>query len=623
MMEGFSLVSGFLAGIKPIPRLTVDQWADKYRYLAPTSSAEPGQYRTDRTPYLREIMAKLSDSDPCQEVVFIKGAQVGATEAGFNWLGYIVDIAPGPTLIVAPTDAMSKRNSKMRLDPMIEATPRLREKIKPARSRDSGNTTMQKDFPGGTVVLTGANSAVGLRSMPVAKLFLDEVDGYPLDLDGEGSPIDLAKARTRTFARRKIFIVSTPTIEGRSAIDAAWQNTDQRRFFMPCPECTHMQHLKFENLKWTQGHPEDAAYACEECGSLIEERHKGWMLARGEWRPTNPMNASHMKAGYHINSLYSPYGWYSWAEAAKDWEDAEKDVSKQKTFINTVLGETYKEEGEAPPWENLFNRREAYAVGKPPKDVRFLTAGVDVQKDRVEVEIVGWCKGKRSYSVEYLVLPGDTSGSQVWDDLGALLSKVWIREDGAALPIRLMGVDTGYNTQHVYGFCRKYDHTRVIPMKGQDTLQIPVTPPRSVDYAVNGKKVGKVRVWNIGVSVVKSELYGWLRQEKAEDGTAPNGYCHFPEYDTVYFKGLTAEKLQMKIDNKGFRKYEWIKEFDRNEPLDCRVYARAAAAIVGIDRYEDSETFWQNVSGKAPDAQPTQAKPKQVAGRREGRTGFW
>jgi phage terminase large subunit GpA-like protein len=617
-METLQLAKGFFDGMKPIPRLTVDQWADKYRYLAPTSSAEPGLYRTDRTPYLREIMAKLSDSDPCQEVVFIKGAQVGATEAGFNWLGYIVDIAPGPTLIVAPTDAMSKRNSKMRLDPMIEATPRLREKIKPARSRDSGNTTMQKDFPGGTVVLTGANSAVGLRSMPVAKLFLDEVDGYPIDLDGEGSPIDLARARTRTFARRKIFIVSTPTIEGRSAIDAEWKQTDQRRFYLPCPDCEHMQYLQFENLKWDAGSPDTAAYACEECGSLIEERFKGWMLARGEWRATNPEGGNGLKVGYHINSLYSPYGWYSWANAAKDWEDAEKEVSKQKTFINTVLGETWKEEGEAPPWENLFNRREQYRIGRPPVDVSFLTAGVDVQKDRLEMEVVGWCRKKRSYSVEYRVLQGDTASRDVWDKLAECMSEAWVREDGVEMQLRMMAIDTGYNTQHVYEFCRRFANDRVIPVKGKDDQQVMVTPPKAVDYTALGKKIGKVKVWTIGVGIAKSELYGWLRQEKAEDGTAPSGYCHFPEYDTTYFKGLTAEQLEVKIDTKGFRKYSWVKKFDRNEPLDCRVYARAAAAVVGIDRYEDAEVFWQNVAPRKVDV-VAPAKPK----RRERGSSFW
>lgn len=617
-MENLRLTAGFFDGLKPEPRVTVSQWADRFRYLAPTSSAEPGQYRTDRTPYLREIQDKLSATDPVQEVVFIKGAQVGATESGFNWLGYIIDVAPAPTLLVQPTDAMSKRNSKMRLDPMIEATPRLREKIKPARSRDSGNTTLQKDFPGGTVVMTGANSAVGLRSMPVRFLMLDEVDGYPIDLDGEGSPVDLARARTRTYPRKKIYLVSTPTVEGQSVIEKEFQDSDQRRFFVPCPHCEHMQHLKFENLRWESGDPMSALYFCEECGAGIEERFKSFMLKRGEWRATNADFHNPLKVGYHINSLYSPYGWYSWTDAARDWERADGDVTKQKAFINTVLGETYKEKGEAPAWENLYNRREQYAINTPPSTVAFLTAGVDVQKDRLELEIVGWCRDKRTYSIDFRSLIGDTSARPVWDELSKVLTETWTREDGAQMTLRMMAVDTGYNTQHVYDFCRRFDVTRVIPVKGNDSQQMLIAPPRQVDITRSGKKIGRVKVWHVGVSVIKSELYGFLRQEKDEEGGVPYGFCHFPQYDQHYFRGLTAEELQMKINNRGFRVYQWIKKYDRNEPLDCRVYARAAASVVGIDRYEKNEKWWTEISPK----ETLQEQPKKKIKRREDST-FW
>ncbi len=609
---------GFFDGLKPEPRVTVSQWSDQFRYLSPTSSAEPGLYRTDRTPYLREIQDKLSATDPVQEVVFIKGAQVGATEAGFNWLGYIIDVAPAPTLMVQPTDAMSKRNSKTRLDPMIEATPRLRDKIKPARSRDSGNTTLQKDFAGGTAVLTGANSAVGLRSMPVRNLMLDEVDGYPIDLDGEGSPIDLARARTRTFSRRKIYIVSTPTVEGQSVIESEFLDSDQRRFFVPCPHCEHMQHLKWENLKWEAGEPETAMYFCEECGAGIEERLKTWMLKRGEWTPTNPDYSNPLRVGYHINSLYSPYGWYSWIEAARDWEKADGNITKQKAFINTVLGETYKEKGEAPPWENLFNRRETYTINIPPIDVVFLTAGVDIQKDRIELEIVGWCRNKRQYSIDFRVLIGDTSARPVWDELAKVIAETWTREDGSELQLRMTAIDTGYNTQHVYDFCKRYDVTKVIPIKGKETQQTIVAPPRQVDVTRAGKKVGKVKVWHVGVSVIKSELYGFLRQEKDENGEIPYGYCHFPQYDQHYFRGLTAEELQLKINNRGYRVYQWVKKYDRNEPLDCRVYARAAATVVGIDRHEKSDVWWKNM--QPAERAPVQSAPKKI---QRKKSSFW
>lgn len=580
------LINGLLDGLRPTPLLTVSEWADRHRYLAPTSSAEPGQWRTERTPYLREIMDKLSANDPVQEIVFMKAAQIGATELGFNWIGYIIDISPAPTLMVQPTDEMCKRNSKMRFDPMIEATPRLKEKIKPARSRDSGNTTFQKEFPGGVCVLTGANSAVGLRSMPVRFLFLDEVDGYPLDLDGEGSPIDLARRRTSTFAKRKIFIVSTPTVQGESAVEGEFDSTDQRYYFVPCPHCGSYQRLQWANLRWQEGAPETVAYFCEHCGAGIEERYKTVMLENGEWRVTNADNVSIRKVGYHLNSLYSPLGWYSWSDAARDWEEAQKKPEKLKTFINTVLGETWKESGEVPEWQSLYERREGYELNKPPVDVALITAGVDVQKDRIEVEIVGWCKNKRSYSIDYRVLMGDTAALPVWDELAKIVNESWTREDGLVMPMKMMAVDTGYNTQHVYDFCRRFDVTRVIPIKGQDNQTIIVAPPKPVDVMKNGKKVGKVKVWNVAVSMIKSQLYGWLRQHRDEEGKAPHGYCHFPQYDVHYFKGLTAERLEFKLI-RGFKRYQWVKEYDRNEPLDCRVYARAAAAVVGIERWED------------------------------------
>jgi phage terminase large subunit GpA-like protein len=584
-MMDLSIVRGLFEGLRPEPVLDVDEWADQYRQLSPTASAEPGRWRTDRTPYLREIMKKLSSHDPCQEIVFKKGAQIGATESANNWIGYIMDVSPGPVLMVMPTDDTVKRNSKIRIDPMIEATPRLQEKVATKKSRDGDNTTFSKSFPGGVLVMTGANSAVGLRSMPVRFLMLDEVDGYPADLDGEGSPIELAKARTRTFAKKKVFLISTPTVEGQSAIDSEYQQTDRRLYFVPCPHCGSMQDLKFERLKWDEKEPDHAEYQCIHCDELIEERFKGPMLAQGEWQATAPENSSVRKVGYHLSSLYSPPGWYSWADAAREYDKALKsnDTNKMKTFVNTVLGECYVEEGEAPPWENLYNRRETYTIGVPPKDCVFLTAGVDVQKDRLELEIVGWCRGKRSYSIEFRVLLGDTSSKEVWDKLAAVVGETWTREDGAMMGLRLMAVDTGYNTTHVYDFCRRFDYSKVIPVKGSESQGTVVANPRAVDTNRGGKKINRMKVWMVGVSVVKSELYGFLRVERLEDGTIPDGYCHFPQYQPEYFRGITAEQLQFKLV-RGFKKWEWVKKYERNEPLDCRVYARAAAAVIGMDR---------------------------------------
>jgi phage terminase large subunit GpA-like protein len=591
----YPLIAGFFDGLKPEPRITVSEWADKFRRLSGTASAEPGRWRTSRVPYLRQIMDDLSTHSVIQEVIVKKGAQLGLTEMGFNWIGYIIDISPAPSLLVMPTDAMVKKNSKTRFDPMIRDTPTLAKKIKSSRERDAGNTITQKDFPGGTAILVGANSPIGLRSTPAKNISLDEVDAYPLDLDGEGSPIALAKARTRTFPKKKIYIISTPTVEGKSIISKEFAETDQRYYFVPCPHCGAEQHLIFDRIRWTPGQYETTRYQCIHCDELIEEHQKTIMLAKGVWRATCPEKANKIKVGYHINSLYSPLGWYSWAMAAEDYDAALKDVTKMKAFVNTVLGLEYKEDSDAPEWEQLYDRREDYPLDKPRKNVAFLTAGVDIQKDRIEVEVVGWIMGKTSQSVTYRVLMGKTEEKEVWKKLAAMLSEQWEREDGVMMPIRMMAIDTGYNTSHVHDFAKKYDVTRVVPIRGVDKQGVIIASPRQVDVTRSGKKIGQTKVWGVGVSMLKSELYAWLKLRKEEDGTIPDGYCHFPQYDSHYFRGITAEVVEYKINKKGFRVYEWVKKYDRNEPLDCRVYARAAASLCGMDRF--NEDNWQEIAG--------------------------
>lgn len=512
--------------------------------------------------------------DPVREVIFMKGAQVGATEAGLNIVGFMIDADPGPTMYVMPTGDTIKRNSKSRVAPMIDATPRLREKVAESRSRDSGNTMFQKDFPGGTLILAGANSAAGLRSSPIRTLILDEVDAFPLDLDGEGSPIALAEARTRTFRRRKIFKLSTPTIEGQSIIAAEFENTGMNFYHVPCPHCDHMQPLVWDQLKFERDGekkviPDSAKYECESCGELIEERFKPWMLARGEWIPSKPEQDVPHKKGYHLSSLYSPLGWYSWADAAQQFIDSHKNPEKLKVFTNTVLGETWKEKGEVPEWQMLLDRRSEYEINFVPKTVAVLTCGVDVQKDRIELEIVGWGKNKKSWSIDYRVLPGDTSSPDVWKELAKVLNENWEREDGAVIPISRMAIDTGYNTNMVYKFCRGKSAARVIPVKGQEKQATVISTPRPVDRTRSGKAAGSLMLYSVGVSILKQEIYGYLSQTRDEDGSFPDGFCFFPRnYDAHYFKMLTAEQLQ-KEKIKGYTRYVWVKIRERNEALDC------------------------------------------------------
>jgi phage terminase large subunit GpA-like protein len=464
-----------------------------------------------------------------------------------------------------------------------------------------------KEFPGGIVVVTGANSAVGLRSMPVRDLFLDEIDAYPPDADSEGDPLTLAIQRTSTFARKKIFIVSTPTIQGLSRIEKEFNETDQRYFFVPCPHCGFFQVLKWENIHYDPDNLQ-ATYVCECCKKHIWNHHKSEMLRRGEWRSTK-LEASHENSlregkekgnpkvvGFHLSSLYSPVGWLSWEQCAQNYEIAKDDDQLLKAWTNTTLGIPWEEKGEAPDWGILFDRREHYRIGVVPQGGYVLTAGVDVQNDRLEIEIVAWGQNKESWSVDYRIIYGSPSDQKTWLSLSRILNEEFESEDRTHRKINMLAIDAGFAMQEVYAWVRTQSIHNVMAIKGIDNSLVPINAPTKVDVNLRGKKLkGSVRLWKIGVSIIKSELFNFLKQRKNDDGTTPTGYIHFPEYNTEYFKQLTAEQLVTRIV-KGYPKRIWQKTRDRNEALDCRVYARAAAIALGIDRW--SESKWEQLSGK-------------------------
>ena len=555
--------TAYALALLPEPDLTVSQWADEHRILDQASSSEAGRWRTSRTPYLREIMDSLSANDPTDVVVFMKGAQIGASEAGINFVLYAISHAPAPMLYVLPTVDSAKRVSKQRLAPAIDAVPLVREKVATPRARDSGNTLFQKDYAGGTLILTGSNSAVGLRSMPARYLFLDEVDAFPSDLDGEGSPIQLAIRRTATYKRnRKIFMVSTPTVKGLSTVEDYFEQSDQRRYFVPCPSCGDMQTIDWKRIIWTDDDPSTAKLHCESCGIEIEEQHKTNMLNNGEWRPT----AVGRYRGYHLSSLYSPAGWYGWSDAAEDFLAARKSGQEQmKTFVNTVLGETFEEAGEQIDPLGLIMRREEY-----PSDLEFevKTVAVDVQKDRLELELVGWGKDEESWALDYVILPGDTTQPDVWKDLSDYLTET--KPDGCC-------VDSGYNTQLVYDFVSKRRFCWAV--KGQAGSGIPLIQDRIKRLQrLRKRKQQTVTPEPLGVDQGKAIIMS--RLQLTEVGP---GYCHFPnevEFDEEYFAQLTAEKLVTRYQ-RGRPRQEWVQTRPRNEAIDIRVYGLACRRLIG------------------------------------------
>jgi len=588
-----------LAGARPDPRQVISEWADEFRMLTERSSPEPGPWRTSRVPYLRAPMDDLSPSSRVEVVVIMAGAQVGKTETGNNWIGYSIHRAPGPFMSVMPTTDMARRNSRQRIGPLIEDSPVLSALVKEPRSRDGGNTVLAKEFPGGVLILVGANSATGLRSMAARYLFLDEIDAYPGDIEGEGDPCDLALARTTNFPRRKILITSTPVVSGRSRIERFYEQSDQRQFWVPCPRCGEMLVLDMANLRWPKGRPREAKYYCEACAKPISNYEKEWMLPRGEWKSRSVNETVH---GYHLPSLYSPVGWLSWAQVAERREKAGNDPEKLQVFTNTVLGLPFADAAEVPDAERLFERRDLYQIGVVPRGGLVLTVGVDVHPRRLECEVVAWGRNKESWSIDYRVFDGETHQPQVWKNLTEMLDEDFKTEYGQTMRIRRIAVDSGFNTMAVYDWIRRQSRQRVMAVKGQTTVPAVLGLPKLIEVGPTGARVKfGIRLWPVNVNIAKEELYRWLRQPAPDLSRGeewPAGYCHFPEYSKSYFEGLTAEQLITRTTG-GRRVSSWEKVRDRNEPLDCRVYARAAAASLRLESWKPER--WEEIEAGLSD----------------------
>jgi phage terminase large subunit GpA-like protein len=573
------IVGAWLAGIEPTPDLSVSDWSDRYRILAGRHSAEAGPWKTSRTPYLREIMDHLSLSSRAERVVLMKGAQIGATEAGNNWVGYVIHHAPGPMLYIEPTVDAAKKASRLRLAPMISSSPELSVLVAEAKTRYGSNTILQKEFPGGVLTITGANSAVGLRHLSARYLFADEVDGYPPDVGKEGDPLDLAIKRTDTFSgARKIFMCSTPTTKGFSRIETAFEESDQRRYQVPCPHCGSFQSIEWANIKWPEGVPSDAALVCVECKDTVYETSKERMLSEGRWVAT--AEGDGRTIGYHLSALYSPLGWYSWGNAARDFVSAkERGREAMKTWVNTVLGETWEEEGQAVDEDILSGRSEQYPPGcQVPAGALVLTCGVDVQDDRVELEVVGWGPGEESWGIRYRSIWGDPGGSELWAELAEALGETFDREGGGRLGIACACIDSGgHYTQQVYRFCRGRQSQRVFAIKGMAGSGRPLV--EAPKHRRTGREQRHVELFMIGTDQARGIVQSRLRLS-----TVGPGYCHWPVgnpgYGDEYRRQLTSLRSVTRY-TRGIPKREWVlMPHRRKEAFDCRVYALAALYIL-------------------------------------------
>jgi phage terminase large subunit GpA-like protein len=571
----------FNSGVKPRGLLTVSQWADRYRKMA-TGTNMPGPWHTALTPYLREIMDSLSEHSAVSRVVFLKSVQVGATEVLNNWLGYVMHhLKNKDCLVVVPSKEYRNQKFNPRFNRALSESDCLKELITTA-SRNKKNTEDVIEYGiGAKIVKAGANVSTDLRSDPFPYVACDEIDEFPAEIPGSGDPMTLIEGRQTTFSRAKTLLVSTPKVEHTSRIDAEYRKSDRRRYHVPCPHCGEPQHLEWKNLHWDasriegqDGTPEHERvnrvtavwYECAACHQPIEEGHKTDMLAAGKWIPERPGITA--VRGYHINSLYAPVGLgRNWHWLAEKWLACQGNTSELQAFVNERLGEVWREMGDNIEDLALLARLEKYPE-KPP--IKLITAGVDVQKDRLEMTIDGWGAGEECWTLDHVILPGDTARPEVWEDLAEAMS---------VAGVQYAGIDSGFNTSMVYAFCEK--RRWCVAMKGVTGMGRPlIEDEKKRRQRLRTRRKKGAPVEPIGVDQGKVLLYARLKL--LQPGA---GYIHFPSdaaFDDEYFAQLAAEKLVTKI--KGTRPFqEWVQTRPRNETLDCKVYSLAAMRLAGKD----------------------------------------
>ncbi len=569
MIKTILLFQNIAKTFAPPPTLKISEWADKYRRLSLESSAEAGKWNTARAEFQREIMDCVTDSS-VEDVVVMSSAQVGKTEILLNIIAYFIDYEPSPMILLQPTDLLAQAFSKDRLAPMIRDTPKLKGKIADSKSRDSENTILHKKFAGGHITMIGANTPTNLASRPIRIVLCDEVDRYPVSAGKEGDVVKLAEKRTNNFWNRKKIKVSTPTIKGQSVIEKEYQNSSQGEWCVSCPGCGMYQPYLFKQLNF-----ENAKMQCTYCGKYFSKT--AWESKKGKWIHQYPQNK---KRGFHLNEMASP--WRSWEEIIQDFKNANDDFKNTgsyealKVFVNTTLGESWELKGKSADDDSLIARREQYQADLP-EGVLVLTAGIDVQDNRFEIEVVGWGKGYESWGIQYHKIYCNPAKQQSWQQLEEFLKQEYYFEKGNSLLIAAACIDTGgHYTDETYSFLNDMEkkNKRIYGVKGMGGAGFPFL------YKETRNTKNKTKIFLLGVDSGKEKIFARLQIE--EKGA---GYCHFPaneqrNYDEVYMKGLNSEQLVTSIVN-GRAKSKWVKKSGvRNEPLDLRNYAMSAVEIL-------------------------------------------
>lgn len=596
--------------------LSLSQWSDEYAVLSAESSHEAGKFKC--LPTQRGIMDAITDAG-IEQVTVMKSARVGYTKVLNNAVGYFIHQDPCPILVVQPTLEDADGYSKEEIAPMLRDTPCLVGRVTEAKAKAGDNTIRHKIFPGGVLSLVGANSPRGFRRISRRVILLDEVDGYPITAGAEGDPFKLAVKRGEAFWNRKIVAGSTPTIKDQSRIEMLFKQSDQRRYFVPCPHCGTMQYLKWGGrdkkfgIKWPSGEALKAFYVCESCEKAIEHKWLRWMVERGGWRATAPGNGRH--AGFHLWAAYSAAPNATWGHIAQEFLESKDNPDLLKTFVNTTLGETWEDAYSAKVGADaLSERSEAYLLNVAPKRVLIAVASVDVQDNRIEIKVKGYCDGEESWLLNWLPIFGDPQLPDVWQQLDNVLETRLRHERGIEnFPIRACGIDTGHHTHAVYNWVRQRTIKRnqgkslchVFAFKGSSIAKRPIIGrPRWMDINWKNQTIKRgVELWPVGTDTAKSTIYNRLKL--TQEGP---GFMHFPAgLPKEYFEQLTIEKQVRRYVN-GFPQTTWIKPSGaRNEALDLEVYA--LAALQCFYTRTNRATIWRQLEGKLPPLKPDDAKP--------------
>jgi phage terminase large subunit GpA-like protein len=609
---------------RPSEALSLSRWAEKNFYLSADYSARSGPIVLFR--WQRDILDSFTDPR-VEASVLMTSTQMIKTLFIQAALLYVITEAPGPVLISQPKDDDAKTFSKERLDPMLRDCPALHGKVS-GKKRDAENTTTFKRFPGGSISLVGANAPGNFARRSIRYFFADEIDKYPASAGKEGDPIGLGDERTVTYgSRRKKIRCCSPTVRGSSRIAKEYEKSDQRKPWVPCRSCGEFQILKWTQVKWDNALPledraQTARYECEQCGALWNENARYWSCERAEWRASKPFRGV---AGFWISHLYSP--WKTLAEIVRVFLLAKDDREQFKMWTNTTLAELWDEPGETPDDEKLYARRESFPFGFEglviPRRALFVTAAVDVQDDCLWVELAGWGRNKERWSLAYEQIkvmgsdhqPLRSTDPRLWDELEKVLQRDWRHESGQTLPIAVMTIDTGSRPRPVYDFAlrhaqpgygtagiRVFAPRTVVPVKGSSTREMQQIL-MGVSKEDAARRRGGVRIVQVGTAAAKQEIYDCVRDRPSE-GPHPGAY-RFPMYERFYFEQLCSEK-KVFHDN---GTVEWVK-FRANHALDCAVYNRAGAAVVGIDRFGEAQ--WRALEAAvAPQEKVTVPSPVQ------------